>query len=297
MNSQSVCAVIVTYNGKEEIRENLKSIKDQVDHVLIVDNGSKSDTVSLIQNLQAADRNRVSLILNQSNLGVSAALNQGLRFAIDANFDWLLALDQDSQAMPRMVPQMLKHYAELSPNKQRRVAMLAPKIIEVNAPNSRSKIPIPQNPLTRITSGSLIRLSLIPNIGFFKEDLFIDSVDNEFCLRLNYLGYLIEYVSEACLLHRLGNLEQKSIFGRKFWVSNHSYIRRYYIARNRIYLIRLYWHIYPSWCWFEAVQMFKELIKIVIGEADKKRKLNATLKGLKDGMLNRLGKREFDDFN
>jgi GT2 family glycosyltransferase len=63
--------------------------------------------------------------------------------------------------------------------------------------------------LVVITSGNLLKVSAFERIGGFREDLFIDSVDFDFCLRLKKSGYRIMRCNQAILYHSLG--ERKEI--------------------------------------------------------------------------------------
>ena len=53
--------------------------------------------------------------------------------------------------------------------------------------------------LTPMTSGSLLDLSAYEAVGPFMDELFIDQVDNEFCLRLRAAGFSVLEAGEATL--------------------------------------------------------------------------------------------------
>ena len=82
----------------ERLDENIRAIKDQVDEVLLVDNGSHN-----IDEIRNKFNDSVSIIENGSNLGVAAALNCIMEYGSSNSFDWVITLDQDSVCMPGLV--------------------------------------------------------------------------------------------------------------------------------------------------------------------------------------------------
>jgi glycosyltransferase involved in cell wall biosynthesis len=76
-----VCAVVITYFPDAGFPERLEKIAAQVSRVIVVDNGTTGQSgMNLEKALGATER--VSCIRNGENLGVAAALNQGIRRAL-----------------------------------------------------------------------------------------------------------------------------------------------------------------------------------------------------------------------
>lgn len=86
-----------------------------------------------------------------------------------------------------------------------------------------------------ITSGSLLPLENIPDIGFMKEDYFIDNIDLEWCFRARSQGYGLYGTDKAILHHRIGEAAN-SFMVKKGYLVQHSPQRAYYSTRNRINL-------------------------------------------------------------
>jgi len=142
------------------------------------------------------------------------------------------------------------------------------------------------------TSGSLMPMWAFEECGWFREELFIDQVDFEYCLRLRARGYQIAECEGATLLHTLGAPKIYSLFGRRlFGTTNHSAARRYYLARNRIWLLKKYWGLYPYWCAAACIATLKESLRILLVEDGRWSKLGRTALGVRDGLLGRMGKR------
>lgn len=144
-----------------------------------------------------------------------------------------------------------------------------------------------------ITSGSLVNVENAIKIGGFDEKLFIDYVDFEFCLRTIENNFKIIKIYGSYLEHRLGELEEKSIINRKILVTNHSFIRRYYIYRNAIYVWKKYILKNPKWVIKNILSNIKSYLLILLFEKDKMRKTIYILNGIKDGIFNNLGIHKF----
>jgi rhamnosyltransferase len=138
------------------------------------------------------------------------------------------------------------------------------------------------------TSGSLIPVRVFESIGLFREDLFIDQVDYEFCLRLRKSGLRIAIADRAKMWHRLGSISTTQVLWKTLHCANYSRERHYYLARNRIAVGRL--HKDLSYIRSQADSMAREICKIVLCERGKMKKLRAVATGVLDGMRGRLGK-------
>lgn len=105
----SVLAVVVTYNPDVSVIKKLvKILNQQHCRVLLVDNGSTNQADLASVQLGA------ELILNNDNLGLGTAHNQGLAFANECGVDCLLILDQDSLPLNAMVTSLMRAHQEQS---------------------------------------------------------------------------------------------------------------------------------------------------------------------------------------
>jgi rhamnosyltransferase len=257
--------------------------------LVVVDNGSSEE--ALAQFRPAARDADFHLIENNENLGVAAALNIGARWAQSQGCEWVILVDQDSTVADDLVDIMLSIY-DSDPDRDR-IGTIAPSYIDRLSGNEMP-VELSKNGriLTVSTSGSLIPISVFARCGYFREDFFIDQIDYEFCLRIVAAGYKIVQCPAARLLHSLGARKEHGVGGKHVLTStHHDAKRRYYIMRNRVVLLSLYWNKFPNYCLHLFTLTWKDTIKILLVEEGKLEKLNNTIKGLADGIFGRMGKR------
>ncbi|MEI7973973.1 MAG: bifunctional glycosyltransferase/class I SAM-dependent methyltransferase, partial [Bdellovibrio sp.] len=138
-----------------------------------------------------------------------------------------------------------------------------------------------------MTSGNLIPLWVFNQVGLFDEDLFIEYVDHDFCLRVKKSGLKTILVADAHLGHSLGKIRQHRLFPGVFFFShNYHPVRRYYRARNRVILYRRHW---GTWILQDQEFAIKDMIKILLVEEHRWEKVKATVAGTFDALLGRLG--------
>ena len=137
------------------------------------------------------------------------------------------------------------------------------------------------NPTDVMTSGNLLNLNIYKKIGGFKDWLFIDGVDIEYCLNLRKNGYKILRMNSIEIDHNLGDLFYKKIFNRMFLCTNHSAIRRYYIIRNNNYIYDMYKDFDLDFCKY-MVNQKHNILAVILFEKDKLNKIKKYIRGYKD---------------
>ena len=285
----NVCAVIVTYNTDREFIQRIHSLYQQVERIIIVDNGSNQNTREVLKNIKQKFPN-VELIENLENVGLASALNQGVQEALKNKFDWILTLDDDSEVGPGMVPKMLEIYSSFTDERKINIAMLAPNYIILKGPVFHRSDPfeVPG----AITSGSLIKKDTFQKVGFFRDDFFIYCIDTEFSLRLRKYHLKVILVPNAFLKHQRGGERQeiRSIFGRKTVVSNNSPWRYYYVFRNSLLTYADYWRTDFSSVLFSIFSNFHIIAKMLLFEKNRPEKIKMILKGGLDALRGKSGK-------
>lgn len=273
-------AIIVLYNPNKQVVNNIKTYINKIEKVYVIDNSINNN-----KDLFVGFKN-IEYIPNFDNFGVAKALNIGAQKAIKDKFNWLLTMDQDSFFYLNSFDNLIKYIEEAKKSKKtsdelkidfNKIGIVSPRHITLK--NKKEKKLGTENVLMIMTSGNLINLDAYKKCGGFKDWLFIDCVDFDYCLNLRNHGYEILQLNEVELKHNLGNLKSYRFFNKLVFSSNHDAIRRYYIVRNRYYLNEIYKNKYPYWCELELKQTKKEIIKILLFENDKINKLRLMLKG------------------
>jgi rhamnosyltransferase len=282
-SSARIAAVVVLYHPGPEVLENICSWSDQVEVVYAVDN---SDPPALVFANHLASLKNVLYLPQEENQGIARALNIGAEFAIKEGYDFLLTMDQDSQAAPGMVSCMLGALDGLD---RSRVGIISPFHVTKAEPSPKSPLYC-REVLTVMTSGNLLDLKVYKKVGPFRDDLFIDFVDHEFCLRLRERNYKVIQVNRALLSHNVGDIVIYRFFGLRLVATNHSALRRYYKTRNRFYVVRRYKKVAQSFYYENIVRFIKELIVIALFEKDKIEQYRMIIKGYTDYRRNRFGK-------
>ena len=268
-----LAAIIVTFKpDAETFQELLCSLAPQADALYIVDNSPRdADQVGWVVNSVQACCDKSSIIRFGENLGIAAALNEGIVQAIRDGAKFVLLSDQDSSPASNMV-EALEHQFEEITNQGFSVGAIGPSFTDINAgvvsnfqvsrpgrwfyghktPSSR----IPNiEVLTLITSGLLIPTSVFEDVGLMREDLFIDHVDIDWSHRARSKGYSLFGTWHAKMQHRMGESEFLRVW--YFGWRNESYYkpeRHYYRFRNLVALWRsdyidLSWKIRNTWYW------------------------------------------------
>jgi rhamnosyltransferase len=285
---KEICAIVTTFHPQADVPQNLKLLREQVDGVLVVDNGSSLNELAPLSRMR--ERQEIGLIENHVNLGVAAALNIGVRWAQLQGFKWVALFDQDSRVLAGFTKAVFECYAA-HPAKDH-VGLLSGRYVDPIANRVFSpRLGIDGAPHNVITSGCVIPMSTFDVCGLFEENLFIDFVDVEYCMRIRKQGYLIAITEQAVLLHALGVPDEFRILGfGPYWTPNYPGKRLYYRNRNRIWMMTQYLFDDPAWCTRMCIAFGKEMAKVALGEKNKYQKIKWSLNGAFDGILGRMGK-------
>lgn len=239
MNNRCLAAVVLYMPEWEDFCQNLKTYPNGVDATLVVANSP----------LMPAQKDYLEgqgmvVVQNTENAGVARALNQAAQYAIQQGFNWLLTMDQDSAFGPTK-PHALSQAMHLAP----------PKTAAIGVESLRTPEAVPRFVVVPflLQSGTLFSLPVWSTVGPFKEALFIDAVDHEYCLRARKAGYTVLQYPSIPLFHQLGQTYALPrwlfVFHRhpKEGISYHSPAREQYIFRNNAWLIRQYFWTFPKW--------------------------------------------------
>ena len=283
MAAFKTAGALVLYNPDGSVISNIGSYIDDLDMLFVVDNSESADPAVLTHLKKIPG---ILYVKNDSNLGIAAALNICAEKAIQQGCDFLFTIDQDSRASENMIASMFEAVKDEDIDS---IGIISPVQRYSSAQKKTDSSNIEQV-LEVMTSGNLLNLRAYERVGPFLDKLFIDYVDVEYCLRLNHNSYRVIRVNSAELIHRLGSTEVHRWCGIVFPTTNHPPLRRYYIARNRLYVFAQYRKYYPEYCRSIIKAQVLDMIKVIVSETEKWQKIIMSIKGFFDVVRGRYGK-------
>ncbi|CAB1208101.1 glycosyltransferase family 2 protein [Acinetobacter bouvetii] len=286
INNYNVCCIVVLFNPNIiELKRTSNKLKKENVYTIYVDNNSsnKEDFVNL----------GLNIIFLEKNFGIATAHNYGLKQAISENFDFAVLLDQDSDISEYFFKNIIDSFLSIDKNLDNNIVALGPLHFDSNR-GCYYGVRLPNfsivNPMILsekiikaqyvISSGSLIKLKKLSEIGFMKDEYFIDYVDIEWGFRVYEKGFSIYIDKNLSINHNIG--EECIINGKVKRI--HSSVRRYYMVRNSIYLLKER-HI-PYRYSFKQIylQLVHSVYLFIFMKSFRFKYLIQTLKGLKDGV-------------
>lgn len=289
---RNISTIIVTFNPQYDalfptIEKLLLS-----SNVIIIDNTPNTDSSELYNKKFSCGEFDFEYIPLYENKGIAYAQNIGFVEGIKNKSDFFVLLDQDSNVEEFFIRSLVKeYYAALEHFKK--IAVIGPTIInERNNIQDRTEISKSKNAINGIyevdvliSSGSLIPVNALLEIGMNNSELFIDLVDFEWCYRAKYSGFNVLMSSNITMKHNVG------LKDKKIWLGKHTTIcspfRLYYVFRNCIFTLKMK-HV-PLM--FKLRVMLSLPMKFIIHMTcdNKIDRLNYICKGIIDGVLNRSG--------
>jgi len=275
-----------------KLRENISAIKTQVNTIILIDNYS-NNSIEIYNEYSQIEN--IVIVRNCRNMGVATAFNQICSNALDMGYDFVLLLDQDSICSSSIMNTYERYLKDNS------VALLTPYIVDINKISLEEYYSFIMPEISQvdwaISSGSLIRLSTWVEIGKFDDDLFIDAVDFDYSARLKINSYLQLRVNKEFILHEVGNAEATPIRRfhkdnsgkwsvKKYYRTNHSCLRHYYMTRNHIIVARKYSAYKPVWKGISFI-ILMSLPKLIV-EKQKIKLLKTLWRGFCDGFKFRI---------
>ena len=298
-----VGGVIVTYNPDWKTINNIELLLPQVDHLVVVDNSTQS---AVVNRLEVAFKEKLTVLRNGKNSGIAAALNKGCLKLLQQGYQWAVTMDQDSQPAPNLISSLVDGLLAFEARSSVALVGCHPlhpehTDLEYRWLQQSARFPaffkrtglgpdVKVSPVdVVITSGCLTSLEVWFKLGQFRTEFFIDYVDTEFCLRAKRNGYHVLACYNALMFHTMGLRTRGKLFGRMFLPLNHSPVRRYYIARNSIVMIREYGLLFPHWLLFDVCASLYNAFRILMFESHRRRKIAMCIRGFRDGLLGRMG--------
>jgi len=237
-NRQLVSIVVVTYNSEDEIRDCLQSIittkTSALWELIVVDNASRDRSASIVRE----EFPQAKLIANTANVGFAAANNQALPFlqgdlvllvnpdsrlcegAIDAAVAHMkrypecgilggLLFDEDGGAHPsaRRFPNALRKILMLSGLRERWKSKKWFRDSEFGWSDFQRPLNVDWVP----GAFTMLRRSLIRELGFFDERFYLYYEETDLCLRAKRHGWEIHFIPDSRVIHEGGPAVESTI--------------------------------------------------------------------------------------
>jgi len=241
INSPKIAIGIVNYNGAEMTLNCISQLKNDTysnKDFFVLDNHSSDDSIKLLTQNQ-----NITLIKNDLNQGYAGGANKIIeKILLNKEYKYLLLINNDVQINdPSFIGKLVE-----SVEKDEKVGFVCPKIFNLNgriqetgasvlnalifrkrginlAPEKFPKSPF--RPEVYTGTCALMRVDALRKMTPpYEEDYFCYWEDIEICLKLKKLGYVIEVIPSAEIVHLEGQTSKKHYSSRLEYLNIRNYL-------------------------------------------------------------------------
>jgi rhamnosyltransferase len=269
-----IAAVVVTYHPNiVQLKKLIFSLSQQCKRVLVIDNSEPSCSMTAKLAHQFSDVDVFSL---DQNTGLGTAQNMGINRALQDGADAVLLFDQDSTVESSFVKNMWHAYLLAQRASTVPIAAIGPRYTDVNQGI--------QSPFVRLSGLKIVRVPCTQDKLY--EDLFIDYVDTEWCLRAKQMGYRCIGACSVEMQHTIGD-EVIFFWGRPYTL--HTPLRHYYLMRNATALyfrssLPLQWKV------ADGIRLFFKFCIYSVLAKPRTAHIGMMIRGIWHGIIGRMGR-------
>lgn len=208
-----IAAIVVTYNRKTLLRENLKALCEQsyeAFDVLIIDNASTDGSREFIEDF--LNDEKFKYYNTGANLGGAGGFSYGIKLATEKGYSFCWVMDDDTMAEPNALHELVKAAKQVG-DFSYLCSMVkwvdgSPCVMnKVNfAPNLYDKISFMENGIVPVKSCSFvscfINTKYVKKLGLPIRQFFIYGDDSEFTYRLS-AETPAYFVSKSTVIHKM----------------------------------------------------------------------------------------------
>ena len=110
--SEKICGLIPVYDNHMTIAGVVKALLEQIDFIIIVDDGSHDGTENIVDSLKQKYPERIAVLHHPENRGKGAAVQSGLHHADGLGFTHAVQVDADGQHNLEDLPKFLQGVEE-----------------------------------------------------------------------------------------------------------------------------------------------------------------------------------------
>lgn len=277
---QMVYIILVNYNSYKDTIECAKSL-EKIEYknfkIIIVDNGSKDESLSKIRR----ELKECILIETGENLGFAGGNNAGINYAIKNGADYVLLLNNDTLVKSDFLNKMLLRYQQND-----NIGLVGCKIMYYPEKNriwfGGGKIDWfkfigthfgigevdngqydQENEIDFMTGCCmLIKREVIEKVGLLSEQYFMYFEDVDFCVKVKEAGYKIWYNPKAVIYHKVGlsGGGEESPFSIKWSTRNRMIFMnkyKYKISTSKLILSKVFYYVTRFVRFFQYLLSFK----------------------------------------
>ena len=272
-----ILAIVVTYYPEKDLLiSNINAFLDDVDRVLVWENTPCEEKCKY----RFIEHEKVNYC-GDGNNSISRALNYAWRYAKENDYNYILTMDQDSilynfKAMKNYAINHLYEKIIIGPYLETYNTVLHPSI------SNKSSCAVKVESL--ITSGTLIYVEVLDVVNGYDDNLVIDGIDTDLCLRSNLHSIYSYQIPNCSLIQRFGEPKIGHFMGKRHLYSSYSPVRLMGILRSHIYLMRKYKSMsFEMRKYIIQHYIINKLFEIILFEDHKVAKVSAMLNGIYQG--------------
>lgn len=283
---EKVAAVVVTYNRKKLLSENIgvllkQSYKDCV--IIIIDNNSSDGTYELLKPL--IDQGKIKYYNTGKNLGGAGGFQYGIKIAAQSGYEYIWVMDDDCIPTETALEVLMDYDKKL----MGKYGFLSSKVLwkdmslcymNIQRETVTRNLKKLDNKLIQVSMASFvslfIRTSVVKEVGLPIKEFFIWTDDWEYTRRISrkYPSYV---VTDSVVVHK-----SASNIGANIYSDSYERIARYnYLYRNDVYL---YKREGLKGILYEIVRLSSHVVKVLLKANDHKlERIKLIIAGTKNG--------------
>jgi len=239
-----VSVIIINFNGKEFLKRLFSSLlrtNYREFEIILVDNASSDGSIEFVK--ESFKDNRIAIIVNDKNLGPSAARNIGFG---RVKGEFVAFLDNDTEVDSEWLSELVKVFDSDS-----KIAVAQCKLLDMVERNrfdyagdyltpfgflyeraqhnvDRGQFDSVEDIFSAKSAATMIKSSIYKELGMHDDSYFIFMEETDFCFRAWLAGYRVVFVPKAIVWHAY-NTSLKEF--KKYYTS---YMVRFCGCRNYI---------------------------------------------------------------
>lgn len=241
--------VILVWNSERVIRnclESIVSLKEISPYIIIVNNGSKDRTCSIVSKYKETHTEMIEIINFEENKGTTIPRNIAIKRLLKQNFNYICVLDSDTiindEAFIKLAEELEKNpsYGLIGPTMVTSAGVVQmsarcfPTVIEkiykavpiksIQKKGETMEVQLPSEPNAEsfpvdylMSACWLIKPEVFRKAGVLDENIFYAPEDAEFCIRVWKAGYQVAFCPKAKIIHEWQRISKKKLISKMNW--------------------------------------------------------------------------------